>query len=53
MDVFAARAELRRTYIGDIERGSRNISLINMGRIAKALELRVGDLMKRYDVDLP
>jgi predicted transcriptional regulator len=48
---LAARAELHRTYIADIERGTRNVALINIGKIAKALELRIGDLMNRYEVD--
>jgi transcriptional regulator with XRE-family HTH domain len=50
---LAARADLHRTYLADIERGTRNVSLVNIGRIAKALDLRIGDLMNRYEVDLP
>jgi transcriptional regulator with XRE-family HTH domain len=50
---LAARADLHRTYLADIERGTRNLGLINIGKIAKALELRIGDLMNNYDVDLP
>ncbi|HEV2988776.1 MAG TPA: helix-turn-helix transcriptional regulator [Candidatus Angelobacter sp.] len=34
---LADLAEIHRTYIGDVERGTRNISLINMSRIAQAL----------------
>jgi transcriptional regulator with XRE-family HTH domain len=34
---LAELAGLHRTYIGDVERGTRNIALVNMTRIAKAL----------------
>jgi len=48
---LAARADLHRTYIADIERGTRNVSLINIEKIAKALTLRIGDLVNSYGVD--
>ncbi len=38
-------ANLHRTYISDVERGNRNISLINIEKIAKALEVNVKDLL--------
>jgi transcriptional regulator with XRE-family HTH domain len=34
---LADLAGIHRTYIGDVERGTRNIALINMTRIARAL----------------
>ena len=34
---LAFKSGLHRTYISDIERGSRNVSLKNIGKIAKAL----------------
>lgn len=34
---LAELAAIHRTYIGDVERGTRNIALVNMTRIAKAL----------------
>jgi transcriptional regulator with XRE-family HTH domain len=37
---LAAEAGLDRTYIGSVERGERNISLINIYRIAKALSIQ-------------
>ena len=42
---FADRVGLHRTYIGDVERGERNIGLVNIGRIAQALDLPIVDLV--------
>jgi transcriptional regulator with XRE-family HTH domain len=36
---FADRVGLHRTYIGDVERGERNLGLINIARIATALDV--------------
>ena len=36
---LALLCELDRSYIGSVERGERNISLINIYKIAKALNL--------------
>ncbi|MBL4617542.1 MAG: helix-turn-helix transcriptional regulator [Robiginitomaculum sp.] len=36
---LALACELDRTYIGGVERGERNISLINIVRIARALDV--------------
>lgn len=41
---LAAEAKLDRTYIGGIERGERNPSLLNIYRLAKALDIAVRDL---------
>src|SRR3954467_14114475 len=35
---LAGRAGLHRTYIADIERGARNLSLANIEKLAKALD---------------
>lgn len=42
---LAGLADLDRTYIGGIERGIRNSSLKNIGKIAKALKVRLKDLL--------
>ncbi len=39
------RAGVHRTYIGMIERAEKNITLTNMHKIAKALGVRVKDLI--------
>ncbi|MDQ0190621.1 helix-turn-helix transcriptional regulator [Alicyclobacillus cycloheptanicus] len=36
---------LHRTYIGAVERGERNISFLNMKRIATALDLSLSELL--------
>lgn len=43
---LADRANLHRTYIGMIERAEKNISLINMEKIANALKVKIEDLLK-------
>jgi transcriptional regulator with XRE-family HTH domain len=43
---LAARVGLHRTYVGSLERGERNVSLENILRIAKALAVDPGDLMR-------
>jgi transcriptional regulator with XRE-family HTH domain len=40
------RAGIDRTYISGVERGLRNISLNNIHRLAKALEIPLDKLMK-------
>jgi transcriptional regulator with XRE-family HTH domain len=42
---LARRADLHRTYIGAIERHERNVSLLNVERIAKALKVDAKDLL--------
>jgi len=43
---LAHRADLHRTYIGMIERAEKNITLVNMQKIANALEVKIEDLLK-------
>jgi len=43
---FALKCKLDRTYISDVERGERNISLLNLQKIAKALKVTVGSLLE-------
>ena len=45
-ETLAERAELDRTYISDVERGVRNVSMLSMLRIAKALGSTVSELSK-------
>lgn len=43
---LAKKCRLHRTYIGGIERGERNVSLINLKKIATALGVKIDDLVK-------
>jgi len=43
---FADMCGLDRTYLGGIERGERNVSLINIERVAKALRVSLSDLFR-------
>jgi transcriptional regulator with XRE-family HTH domain len=43
---LAERADFHRTYIGMIERAEKNITLINMEKIANALKVKIEDLLK-------
>jgi transcriptional regulator with XRE-family HTH domain len=44
---LAERCELHRTYIGGIERGERNVSLENIVRLARALQVSPSKLLER------
>jgi len=46
---LAELADLHRTYIGGIELNKRNVSLINIEKIAKALEIPPDLLLKRSE----
>jgi transcriptional regulator with XRE-family HTH domain len=43
---FAQKTGLHKNYIGMVERGERNPSLINIQVIAKGLEISISELLK-------
>ena len=43
---LAQKTGLHRTYISDIERGNRNVSLENIKKIADALDIQLNYLLK-------
>jgi len=43
---FADICGLDRTYIGGVERGERNVSLVNIEKIAKALNISISELSR-------
>ncbi len=43
---LASRAKVHRTYIGMIERAEKNITLINIEKISKALGISNNELIK-------
>ena len=48
---LADRAGIHRTYIGDVERGKRNIALVNMKRIADSLGITLSSLIAKMERD--
>ena len=50
-EALAESAGLHRTYVADIERGARNLSLANIEKLAKALQLSISDLFAKYGVE--
>lgn len=46
-DELADQCGLHRTYIGAVERGERNITLINAEKIANALQVSLSELVSR------
>lgn len=45
---LAARAGVHRTYIGMIERAEKNITLGNIEKICKALNIKIRDFFKDF-----
>ena len=43
---FADLCGLHRTYMGSVERGERNISLVNIEKIARALQVSLSQLFR-------
>ncbi len=46
---FAERAGIHRTYLSDIERGTRNVSLINIERVAQGLSMKISELFQAVE----
>jgi transcriptional regulator with XRE-family HTH domain len=44
---LADMAGLHRTYVGSVERSERNVSIDNMERLAKALEVDITELLRK------
>ena len=41
---LADKAGIHRTYLSDIERGTRNLSLVNIEKLAAALRVKLSEL---------
>lgn len=48
-EVLADRADLNRSYVGEVERGTAMPSLSTVTKIAKALNLSTSALLARYE----
>lgn len=46
---LAARAGMNRTYVGDVERGERNVSIVNMQKLAKALKVNLSVIVAEME----
>jgi transcriptional regulator with XRE-family HTH domain len=46
---LAHKANIHRTYLSDVERGTRNVSLINIELLAAALGVSMSELFKLVD----
>ena len=44
---FAKKVDLDRTYISDVERGERNVSILNLFKIAKGLKKPASLLLEK------
>jgi transcriptional regulator with XRE-family HTH domain len=45
-EAFADMCQLDRSYIGGIERGERNVALVNIEKIAKTLRMTIAELFR-------
>jgi transcriptional regulator with XRE-family HTH domain len=48
---LAARSEIDRSYVGGIERGERNVSILTLIKIALTLNCKLKDLTKEIPHD--
>lgn len=46
-EAFADLCGMDRTYIGGIERGERNVALVNIEKIARAMRISLSELFRR------
>tara|TARA_Y100001954_G_C15231509_1_gene323642 strand:- start:112 stop:375 length:264 start_codon:yes stop_codon:yes gene_type:complete len=45
---LADRANLHRTYVGDVERGERNLSIVNIEKLTQALDISISEFFSEY-----
>ena len=45
-EAFADMCQLDRSYVGGVERGERNVALVNIEKIAKALQIPIAQLFR-------
>ena len=48
---LAEKAQVHRTYIGMIERAEKNITLLNIEKIADALEMPIHELLNNEEAE--
>jgi transcriptional regulator with XRE-family HTH domain len=45
-EMLAELADLHRNYVGGVERGERNVGLLNIVKLARALDVKASRLME-------
>ena len=48
-EAFAQEARLNRAYMGGVERGQRNVGVVNLYRIARALNMSLSELFAEVE----
>lgn len=48
-EALAEKADVHRNFVGLLERGQRNVTLLTLGAIAEALRLPVSELVARAE----
>ena len=48
-EAFAQAARLNRAYMGGVERGQRNVGVVNLHRIAEALGMSLSELFAEVE----
>lgn len=51
-EMLAAKARLNRTYVGDVERGERNIAIVNIVKLCRALGVRLSEFFREVEKHL-
>jgi transcriptional regulator with XRE-family HTH domain len=46
---LAGRADLNRSYLGEVERGSAVPSIVTVSKLARALEIRMSSMIARCE----
>lgn len=46
---LAERASIHRTYVGSVERGERNITIVSLAKLAQALGMAPSDILKEAE----